>query len=159
MDVSRSVMNKTTEFYKRASTGESCFFEYPFRHDNMPVVSALQNTAYTGNRSLILIKWEREKYGCNCHTFLYCFREAAEREGRTWLHVRLGPMAAARVKSMVSVCMQRAETLFFFCKNSFHLQENDSVYRKQRYFTGSISEFSCGRKNTKVMGIFQRKVD
>ena len=49
--------------------------------------------------------------------------------------------------------------LIFFCKNSFHLQENDSVYRKQRYFTGSISEFSCGRKNTKAMGIFQRKVD
>ncbi len=130
MDVSRSVMKKTTEFYKRASTGESCFFEYPFRHDNMPVVSALQNTAYTGNRSLILIKWEREKYGCNCHTFLYCFREAAEREGRTWLHVRLGPMAAARVKSMVSVCMQRAETLFFSAKTPF-------ICRKTIQSTGS----------------------
>ena len=39
----------------------------------MLVVSALQNTAYTGNDCLVLMNEKKEKYGCSGQCF-FCFR-------------------------------------------------------------------------------------
>ena len=56
---------------KRVSTRDSVLFVYPFQHYWMLVVSALQNTAYTGNYCLVLMNEKRESMTVEVMLFLF----------------------------------------------------------------------------------------